>query len=1023
MSTINRKPFIKDLIDSLTIENITTLGALMDGGGNQTPILRTMSDQPTASRPNISVADKGIRLCNLQLEFSLFEGYLIYNNDYCVLIHFTDSQVLTMFSIDVAKRELSVVDEYLDVNELRSELNDAIPAEETEAVQAVQSALDDGDLKIKAENIDSEEAPSGKVLTSNGDGTADWKDPLSYSPFPSDWTVNGTIKEFCDDINADENAIDGMAYVGELNCSDLPTGLSNVDTKVEIISGSGTSNKVIHVICTSGNVSPYRWEYTYWNSGENLSGWVTFGGEAVSLNATSGTLSDVEYQKISSDNCIIKYDNYIYYKINETSSYIYYQRTAEVTSVSTYAGTVDRYVITITKSNKAYSLSSSSVSLNRVIANPVLSGSEQELEGINVGGTSFKNRAKVTANPTLVGSEAELTGLEIGNTKFKMPELVKLDGVKFAFDNNADYTLSSLTNFASYARVAGSMMIFVVSFDITKNNAVTAPITVGKFFGLSDELFAKLVGGTYLVEENTKAYVDGSFTSVDAATALQKTTVSGVNYISLLLDTANLVQGTTYHVRHMSTFLLTDNIGGIDSVLSNNSWDIIEEVASLGQTANYWNVGDTKTDLGTDGNTRTFRIVEIENDGSIVFEQVELEASNTQWNPSTNLDSDNCYNDYYISDMRNTHLPATLLKYSSALQGVITTTNVKVATNGNNGTILTLTDKLFLEAEKEVWTSRNYSRTEEWNALTTFSYWTTHTASADHIKYRPNGGSANYWWLRSPRSGGTSYVCDVDVSGNADLVNASSTYRFAPCFRIGAAQTGGLGPWSPTPSADSTLENNSWDTIKSVCEAGDAANYWSVGDTKTDVGTDGVTRTFRIVDMSGLYGKHVVFEQVGLEGTDGTGATGVAWDADNLNDYLASDMNVTVLPGVITRYSSALQGALTNTTVKVAENGNSATIVNVTNKLFLEAEKEVFGSATYSRSEEASALTQYAYYTTHNTAEDRKKYRAGASSASNWWLRSPGSGSTDYVCFVSSDGSAFYYGAIGTYRFAPCFSF
>ena len=695
MSVINKKPFIKSVLDSLSNENLVTLRTLINGGGNQVAINRTMSNQPKASRPNITTADKGVKLCNLQLETSLYNGYLIYNNDYCVLVHFTDSPVLSMFDINVATRSLATVAEALDVNELRSELTNRLKADLVDGKvpasqlpsyvdDIVEGYYDDGKFYSDEEHAHEIEGEEGKIYVDlNTEFTYRWSgtifvqvnaDPVvtdtngnlvvndvpvgaipvekitdkngnkveisTYKTFPNDWTTNGTIAQFCASVNADANAVAGLVYLGELTCSDLPFN-GNADAQVEIIDGTGTSGKVIHIVITSGNVAPYRWEYTYWNDGTNTSGWITFGGDIVTLNSTSGTLSDGDYDKIASDKCLIKYDSYIYYKINETSSYIYYQRTAEVTSVSTYAGTVDRYVITITKSNKAYSLSSSSVSLNRVIANPVLSGSEQELEGINVGGTSFKNRAKVTANPTLVGSEAELTGLEIGNTKFKMPELVKLDGVKFAFDNNADYTLSSLTNFASYARVAGSMMIFVVSFDITKNNAVTAPITVGKFFGLSDELFAKLVGGTYLVEENTKAYVDGSFTSVDAATALQKTTVSGVNYISLLLDTANLVQGTTYHVRHMSTFLLTDNIGGIDSVLSNNSWDIIEEVASLGQTANYWNVGDTKTDLGTDGNTRTFRIIEIENDGSIVFEQVELEATALVWNPSTNLDSDN----------------------------------------------------------------------------------------------------------------------------------------------------------------------------------------------------------------------------------------------------------------------------------------------------------------------------------------------------------------------------------------------
>ena len=75
--------------------------------------------------------------------------------------------------------------------------------------------------------------------------------------------------------------------------------------------------------------------------------------------------------------------------------------------------------------------------------------------------------------------------------------------------------------------------------------------------------------------------------------------------------------------------------------------------------------------------------------------------------------------------MRTTHLPAVLLRYSNDLQAIITNTTYKVATNGNDGTILELTDKLFLPAMKEMWASPGYSRSEENSALTTWAYYQT----------------------------------------------------------------------------------------------------------------------------------------------------------------------------------------------------------------------------------------------------------------------------------------------------------
>ena len=229
---------------------------------------------------------------------------------------------------------------------------------------------------------------------------------------------------------------------------------------------------------------------------------------------------------------------------------------------------------------------------------------------------------------------------------------------------------------------------------------------------------------------------------------------------------------------------------------------------------------------------------------------------------------------------------------------------------------------------------------------------------------------------------------------------------------------------TPTPSVDPILANNSWATIKAVCESGQASNYWSVGDTKTDIGTDNIVRTFRICDMQGLYSKHVVFEQTQREVGGQVWNTSTNTDDNNAyNDYNIANIRTTMNTTIKALYSSDLQSALTQTTVKVAKNGNNGTLVDVTDYLFLPAEKEIFGSASYSRSEEASALTQYQYYATHNTASDRIKQKLDNSGAGYWWLRSPRSSSTSNVCNVSSGGGADNSGAGYMNGVAPCFAF
>ena len=156
MSTINKKPFIKDLLGSLTAEETSTLINLIDGGGNQTPILRTMSIKPSGNRTNITAADKGVRLCNLELNYSLFNGYLIYNDDYCVLIAFTDSQKLMMFNINGLN--LENIDEELSVLELRSELVDfdvtsLLDFATAEDVYIALAIVDVGDREIEENTL------------------------------------------------------------------------------------------------------------------------------------------------------------------------------------------------------------------------------------------------------------------------------------------------------------------------------------------------------------------------------------------------------------------------------------------------------------------------------------------------------------------------------------------------------------------------------------------------------------------------------------------------------------------------------------------------------------------------------------------------------------------------------------------------------------------------------------------------------------------------------------------------------
>ena len=108
----------------------------------------------------------------------------------------------------------------------------------------------------------------------------------TYQAFNSGWPTNTTFAAFLSAVNSDTAATAGMAYLGELSCSGLPMQ-GNVEATVEIQNGPN-GNKTIYVVITSGTNAPYRWEYTYWNNGNNVSGWISFQPELPSQTGHSG---------------------------------------------------------------------------------------------------------------------------------------------------------------------------------------------------------------------------------------------------------------------------------------------------------------------------------------------------------------------------------------------------------------------------------------------------------------------------------------------------------------------------------------------------------------------------------------------------------------------------------------------------------------------------------------------------------------------------------------------------------------
>lgn len=279
------------------------------------------------------------------------------------------------------------------------------------------------------------------------------------------------------------------------------------------------------------------------------------------------------------------------------------------------------------------------------------------------------------------------------------------------------------------------------------------------------------------------------------------------------------------------------------------------------------------------------------------------------------------------------------------------------------------------------------------------------------------------------------------VSGSVNVVSGTTSYALTLSF------------------VSSTLNNNEWSVIKSVSDAGQGANYWSVGDRKavTLNGTVGkltlsnfTTYAFIIgfnhnSSVEGANRIHFQLAKTALSGgTDvalcdssygsSVSATGYfSMNSSNTNSggWKSSQMRTNICGTSLTSYSgtiiavvpAALRAVLKSVTKYTDNTGNSSTaasaVTATTDYFFLLSEYEVFGSISRANSNESSKQAQYTYYSAGNS---KIKYNhSSTSSAVRWWLRSPYAGTSAIFVRVYTDGTVDDNGARSSNGFAPGF--
>nr|DAH82952.1 MAG TPA: hypothetical protein [Caudoviricetes sp.] len=128
------------------------------------------------------------------------------------------------------------------------------------------------------------------------------------------------------------------------------------------------------------------------------------------------------------------------------------------------------------------------------------------------------------------------------------------------------------------------------------------------------------------------------------------------------------------------------------------------------------------------------------------------------------------------SVMRTTYLPAILALMPKEVQNGIREVSKKASAGGQSTTIVTVSDKLFLLSEIEIFGSTRYSAAGEG---TQYDYY-----KAGNSKVKNRSGSAAVWWDRSPYVNGSGAFCVVYSNGTAnyDAAGYDRGVSFGFCF-------------------------------------------------------------------------------------------------------------------------------------------------------------------------------------------------------------------------------------------------
>ena len=244
-------------------------------------------------------------------------------------------------------------------------------------------------------------------------------------------------------------------------------------------------------------------------------------------------------------------------------------------------------------------------------------------------------------------------------------------------------------------------------------------------------------------------------------------------------------------------------------------------------------------------------------------------------------------------------------------------------------------------------------------------------------------------------------------------------------------------------TVNTTLDSNSWATIKAVSDAGKGDNYWDVGDTRNIVINGNVGESvYKNITIAAfiigfnhnsiIEGNNKIHFQIGkisnkliglCDGRYGSSVSGSGYFSmntyrTNAGGWNDSYMRKTLLGNsgtpssppsnsLLAAISADLRAVMKDVRKFTDNTGGGADhvsyVTGTTDYLFLLAEFEYHGSRTYANSAEKNYQKQYDYYKAGNSkVHNRFENPESAVSA---WTRSAYAGNNDNFCRVYTDGT------------------